>query len=205
MTWKTHIDKVTQTLSKSIGILYNARGYLHKSELKQLYFAFVQSHLNYCNIVWGSTYKSNLKQLHRQQKHVVRVINNKPRLEPSEPLFKNDGILNIYSLNICQVLCTMFKCKTGQAPNVFRQVFAVKCKSKYTLRSENELHIPFSKTKQRDFSFSIRGPTLWNKIVSKHQVIENIERFSQFKATLRKILLFKEANIMDVFFNPLIF
>lgn len=73
ITWKYHIDTICTKISKSIGILYKARGILQKHSLKQLYFSFIHSYINYANIAWASTHKSKLERLYRQQKHAVRL------------------------------------------------------------------------------------------------------------------------------------
>ena len=77
LNWKTQIEAVIQKVSKGIGILYSARQYLAKHLLTQLYYAFVHCHINYCNIAWGSNYKTNLEPLLIKQKHALRVINHR--------------------------------------------------------------------------------------------------------------------------------
>ena len=71
LNWKAQIANVSSKVSKSIGILYKASPILNKFQLKQLYSAFVHSYLNYGNIAWGSTHKSKLEALYRQQKHAI--------------------------------------------------------------------------------------------------------------------------------------
>ena len=46
--------------SKSIGKIYKSSFILSKSGLKSLYYSMVYPYLFYCNIVWASTYKTNL-------------------------------------------------------------------------------------------------------------------------------------------------
>ena len=75
ITWKYHIDTICSKISKSIGILCKAREILSKHNLKQLYFSFIHSYINYANIVWSSTHKSKLERLYRHQKHAAHLIN----------------------------------------------------------------------------------------------------------------------------------
>ena len=60
LSWKPQIENVSTKVAKSIGILYKSRHILNKSLLKQLYFSFIHSYLNYANIAWASTHKSKL-------------------------------------------------------------------------------------------------------------------------------------------------
>ena len=71
ISWKSHIAHVCCKISKTIGILYKSREILSKFLLKQLYFSFVQSYLQYGNAAWGSTHKTKLETLCRKQKHAI--------------------------------------------------------------------------------------------------------------------------------------
>ena len=77
LNWKNHIDYITNKVFKNIGILYQARNYISKSNLKQLYFSFIQSYISYSIIAWRSVCKSNLETFFCRQKHAIRAINFK--------------------------------------------------------------------------------------------------------------------------------
>ena len=63
LAWKPHISQVACKISKSIGVINRARFFLPKPCLKTLYYCLVYPYLHYCIIVWGSTYKTNLRRL----------------------------------------------------------------------------------------------------------------------------------------------
>ena len=111
LTWKPQIANTLTKIFKIIGIFYRSRNLISKHLLKQLYFSFIHSYLNYGNIAWGSTCRTNLISLYRSQKHAIRVINFKDRFTHTKPLFEEIKILNVYELNVFQVICFMFKCK----------------------------------------------------------------------------------------------
>ena len=50
LSWKQHIEILSSKISKSIGILYKSRDVLSRQCLKQLYFSFIHSYVNYANI-----------------------------------------------------------------------------------------------------------------------------------------------------------
>ena len=68
LSWKSYISLVAHKISKSIGIIYRSSYFLFKTALRTLYNSLVLPYLYYCNLVWGSTYKSNLKRLTILQK-----------------------------------------------------------------------------------------------------------------------------------------
>ena len=132
--WKSHINTITTKISKSIGILYRARLIFPRKQLNQLYFSFVHSYLNYANLVWGSTQKTKFATLYRQQKHSIRLLSFKDHFTHSRPLFKEIGALNIYEINIFNILCLMFKWKNKACSKAFENVFTLKPKNKYQLK-----------------------------------------------------------------------
>ena len=111
--------------------------------MKQLYFSFVHSYLNYGNIAWASTNKSKLKTLLYKQKHGARIINFKDKLTHAEPLLQELGALNIYQLNIFQTLLFMHRTKNKNIPNVFINSFTINT-NKYNTKSTNILIFNFA-------------------------------------------------------------
>ena len=63
LSWNCHIKNVNLKISKGIGILIKLRRYLPKGVLRALFYAFVQPHINYGLLVWGSATPSNLKPI----------------------------------------------------------------------------------------------------------------------------------------------
>jgi len=45
-------------------------------------------HLNYCNLVWGSTYKTNLQRIAILQKHVIRIVDKSYYNPHTQTIFK---------------------------------------------------------------------------------------------------------------------
>ena len=165
LSWKQHIEILSSKISKSIGILYKSRDVLSKQCLKQLYFSFIHSYVNYANIAWASTSKSKLKRLYRCQKHAARVIYHKDWYTHASPLLNDMKALNVFKLNIFNILCFMYKCKQNLNPPVFRNIFTHRTKTKYALRNEYSIQEPLCRTNFSQYCISYRGPYLWNKIV----------------------------------------
>ena len=130
VTWKSHINTISTKISKNIGIFDRARLIIPRKQLNQLYFSFVYSYLNYANIAWGSTQKTKLSTLYRQQTHAIRLLSFKDQFTHSRPLFKEIDVLNIYEINIFNISCLMFKCKNKACPKAFKNLFYLKPKNK---------------------------------------------------------------------------
>ena len=186
ISWKYHIDTIGTKISKSIGILYKAREFLSKHNLKQLYYSFIHSYLNYANIAWGSTHKSKLELLYRRQKQAARIIYFKDRYTNAKPLLRDMGVLNIYELNIFNILCFMYKCKYNLNPPMFQDLYKIKQENKYTLRDSGCLFEPLCRTEFSKFSINYRGPFLWNKIAQGKFYFPDLPSFLPFKYRLKE-------------------
>ena len=93
--WKSEISHVANKVSKSIGIIRKSNFYLSTNSLRTLYFSLVYPYFFYCNLVWASTYKSNLVRLEILQKRVVRTIAKTHFYAHTDPIFRNLGIFKI--------------------------------------------------------------------------------------------------------------
>ena len=69
LSWKEHIRYAENKIAKNIGLLYRAKPFLGKHSLLTLHYSYIHTYLNYANLSWASTNKTNLKKLLSQQKH----------------------------------------------------------------------------------------------------------------------------------------
>ena len=89
VTWKPHIFRITNKVSKAIGLLCKSRFYISKFSLRTLYYSLVYPYLYYCTIAWGSTYPSNLNRLVLLQKRIIRIINKDTFDAHTDPIFRD--------------------------------------------------------------------------------------------------------------------
>ena len=74
LSWKEHIRYTENKIAKNIGLLYRAKPLT-------LYYSYIHTYLNYANLILASTNRTNLKKLLSQQKHAIRIVNNKTRFQ----------------------------------------------------------------------------------------------------------------------------
>ena len=197
ISWKSHIQTINNKIAKNISILYKLKPFLTINTLKCLYFAFINSYLTYCNIVWASTNSTKLKKLHSKQKRACRVIMGLNRYAPSETIFQKLEILDIYKLNIHQNLLFIFKTKMGLSPKQFDNHFS-KINHRYNRRfSENNFNVAKLNLKLSRYSIRYRGPWLWNNILTNQ--IKNIENLDKFKYQAKLFLLHRNIDLARYF------
>ena len=68
LNWSRHIKTVVSKMSRYIGVMYKIKKFLPLSARLQVYRSFVQSHINYCSLVWGFSCRSNIEALFSRQK-----------------------------------------------------------------------------------------------------------------------------------------
>ena len=71
LNWKPEISHVANKVSKFVGIIRKSSFYLSTKILRTLYFSLVNTYFSYCNLVWASTYRTNLIRLEILQKRVI--------------------------------------------------------------------------------------------------------------------------------------
>ena len=105
LSWKPPIIYIAGKISKSV--IGRSSPCLTKLTLKTLYFSLVYPCFQYCIIVWGSTYPTNLNRLILLQKFIVTIVNKKPFDAHTDPLlrdFKFLKFVDIYSLHLGKLM-----------------------------------------------------------------------------------------------------
>ena len=95
LKWKLEIAAIKTKLYKIIWIFKYLKKILFDFKtLILLYNLLMLLHLNYCNVIWGNNYNSNINDIFIIQKQIIRIIFNKPKLTNTDTLFKPANILN---------------------------------------------------------------------------------------------------------------
>ena len=68
LNWHSHINYISNKISKSVAILRLLKYIFPKNILKTLYLTLVYPYIIYCNIIWGSASKTALRPLILLQK-----------------------------------------------------------------------------------------------------------------------------------------
>jgi hypothetical protein len=108
LSWKNHVNYVKDKLIKYIRIFYMLRFVCSTELMRILYFALINSKLDYGLSIWGGTYITTLKPLFVIQKSFMRHIAKCPRLTHTEPLFLTFKVLPISNLYLFKVLKIFF-------------------------------------------------------------------------------------------------
>ena len=184
---KSHISLVAHKISKSIGIIYRSSYFLSKTSLRTLYNSMVLPYFYYCNLVWRSTYKSNLKRFPILQKRAIRIISRSGCDAHTDPVFEEFKFLKITSIYLLQLGKFMYSFSTGNLPPKFDYFFSVNNSiHSYNPRHASFFWLPLCTTDIRQFSISFQGPKFFN-ILSYE--IKNTPTLLSFKHKLKEFLI----------------
>ena len=118
LNWKSEISHVANKVSKCRGIICKSSFYLSTKTLRTLFFSIylVYPYFFYCNLVWASTYRTNLIYLEILQKRVVRTIAKTTFDAHTDPLFQNLGILKFHDIYLIQLGLFMYSYQNHTLP-----------------------------------------------------------------------------------------
>lgn len=111
-TWKQHIMYIKNKLVCYIKMFYIMKSVCYSSLMKTMYYALINSKLEYGISIWGGTYLTSMRPLIILQKCFVTIILNRHRLEHTDQLFIITKILPLRSLYVFKVLKEFFN-KSG--------------------------------------------------------------------------------------------
>ena len=112
LTWNDHINKISNKISRNIGILNNLKNLLPEKPKLHIYNSLVLSHLNFGILLWGHKCERVLKL----QKKAVRIVKNVKFNAHTEPIFKNLNLLRIDDILKLQELKFYFKSRNNLLP-----------------------------------------------------------------------------------------
>ena len=91
LNWKAHVDKISSTISRSLGILNKLKYFLPLSAKIKIYNSIILSHMNYGICTWGHRNIPTLKI----QKKAIRTVTCAKYNAHTDPLFKEHNLLKI--------------------------------------------------------------------------------------------------------------
>lgn len=181
LNWKVHVAIVSRSLLISIRKMYLLRRHCSPYILRIFYFAFIHSRIQYGISCWGGIYISNIHNVIVSQKHAVRVIYSRHRLEHSFPLFIKAKILPVRNLFVFKVL-KLFYIRSGN--------YSIRNNPRYDMRIQGRFNTIRAHKEFCRRSFSYIAPFLYNKLPLE---IKNIEILKGFLIALKTWLQDNES------------
>ena len=74
LNWTQHITSLKTKMCRYVGIMYKIKNLIPIQVRLQIFHSFVQSHINFCSLVWGFSAKANIDSLFASQKKGMRAV-----------------------------------------------------------------------------------------------------------------------------------
>ena len=103
LSFKNHVDHISNKTSKSIGLLYRLNKFLPIDILKTLYYSLVMPHFTYGIEVWFGAPETVSERITIIQKKMVRALNSLPYNFHTSPYFKKMNLLKVKDLYNLQI------------------------------------------------------------------------------------------------------
>src|SRR6218665_65111 len=125
LTWRDHVLAFSNKIAKNIGVLLRVRHCLPKHILFKLYYTLIFPYLSYCNLLWGSNYKTYFNHLFNLQKRAIRIVGNIPWKSSIKLVLNKHNLLLLFNINKYQVYLFMYRLhhnllSTSLSPNFQR-------------------------------------------------------------------------------------
>lgn len=183
VNWKSQIRRLKGKINNLLRYFYFLRNMADQQIMRTLYFALVQSRIEYGIVIWGNAYNTHIKPIHTLQKHFIRLISHKTKSDHSRPIFNQLKILPIKHLYVFKVLKQFFE-RSGNIPqndNVYRK----------RLRSCNNFLVPKPSNTFFTRSYYFIAPRIFNSLPLDIKLSQNRHIFS----TRLKKLLFEMESV----------
>ena len=168
LTWTNHFQHVSKKISSYLWLLFQIKSYLSLQHRVLFYNAYIKPHFEYCCVIWGNSFNSNLHKIEKLQRRACKLILGTDYIS-LEDARRQLNMLSFEELVFVNKAKVMFKVTQGISPIYITEMFQIKgCNNEdtMTLRSDSNKKFKTPKPKLNMFknSLSYSGTLIWNSI-----------------------------------------
>ena len=161
LTFKDHLMISAKRIRQFIYLFKNLRSAADIKLLREVYIAVCQPVISYCITSWGGSGISNMIQLERAQRAILKVVLGKPIGYPTAQIYSETKLLNVRGLFIIRVITRMH-----------RNIRTIKDFDEIVRKRVFALPIPKTNTNfARRFGFYLH-PHLYNKVNRQCNILD---------------------------------
>ena len=117
--WNAHVDFVCTSLLKYFGIFNHIESFITIRIARQLYFAFINSRINYGIEVYGHCADEHLSKLQTSQNKLLKLLLKLDRRTFTNQLHRDLSLLKVSDIHAVSLLCFVNKCRAARCPETF--------------------------------------------------------------------------------------
>ena len=181
LTWSEHIKHLSRKITSSIWLLSKIKKFLSQCHRVQFYKSYIQPHIDFCNIVWGSSSETNKLKIFKLQKRACRVILDY-NVDDIHEAMKSLKIMSVYDRLYLRKAKFMYKVANNKTPTYITENFTPRNNAINTtilLRSSTAGCFVPPKPRTEYFKHSLRysGCLVWNSLPQEVKNAQTQETF----------------------------
>ena len=187
LNFKLHIASKARAAALSMFNLRKLGQHLDNHNCLKLANPLIFSHMDYANSLFINLPENTLHPFQRIQNMTAKIIIGLSKFSSAIQAIKELHFLPVSVRCEYKLLVLVFKCIHNLAPKYFCDLITIKSYS-YRTRSSQSLLLEVPLTRHKSFadrSFSVVGPSCWNKLPSD---IRSSETMDMFKNKLKTFL-----------------
>ena len=195
LSWRAHILKIHQKASRKLNLLKPLKYRLSRYSLDVLYKSLVRSSLEYADVVWDGCSESDSNLLESLQIESARLVTGAMKGTNRVSLLRDVSWVELSERRKMHKLFLMYKLVNKLAPSYLSNLCPafVSERSCYSLRSGNDLCLPYVRTERHKKSFLFSTTQLWNSLPSEVRMSSSL---SIFKNNASKFMKFPTCNYL---------
>ena len=177
LSWRDHIDFIRKQLLKYFGIFNHIKSIMTTQTVRQLYFAFIYSRINYGIEIFGNCSQYLLNKLQTIQNKLLKLITQKDMKTSTSGLHKNLHLLQIRDIKYVKTLLFVNNCLSKTTPPPFHNYYMERNIS-YDIRDRG-LQVNRARTLVGSANLAIYGARLWNELssdIKEHRFKKNFKK-----------------------------
>lgn len=119
LSWKPHLNKLSNKISRSVGVIKRLNKTLPQHTLLTLYHSLIEPHIRYGILAWGT----KIERISKLQKKAIRAICCAKYNAHTSPLFKTLGLLTVHDMLKLESLKFFYKFIHDSLPAHFSTIF----------------------------------------------------------------------------------
>ena len=182
LNWSKHINNIISKISVNKNLIGRTRNILNSQAKKCIYYSHIYSHISYANTIWSSSLSCKQKKaINTIQKYCIKAILNKPKMTPSDPLFKSLKIMKFNEIKKFELCKLAHKLKENELPKPLMDLFNNPGKKTHRYQTRFKQLPNIKKHTGTDYnnSFLCKSLTYFNELDLTLRRSKNKHEFSQ--------------------------
>ena len=191
LTWNEQYKNLKGTIKNALSSLWKLKNILPQSQLDQVYKALLESHLRYCDKLWGELSNTKLDHLQRLQNRARTLIEGSRLKDGWSCIW-----LSVSNLIKFDRAVMIYKKVNGLCPDNLKGKLVTRSQiSNYSTRNCLHLDIPRQNLDFSKRSFFYYGAQTWNEIPLQIRMSSTITTFKRNLRNSCKISFLSRSTI----------